>query len=393
MATSLAMELDMTQVILRNLHKHFPGRSPGAVVHKRGAIDGLDLEIHSGEFFVLLGPSGCGKTTTLRAVAGLEDPSIGQVQIGEEIVADAERGVFVPPNLRDLGMMFQSYALWPHMTVAQNVAYPLERRKGGRSRAQVKALVADTLALVGLSGLEDRSPAQLSGGQQQRVALARALAARPRLVLFDEPLSNLDAQLRFRLRHDLRRIHDETGSTSIYVTHDQAEALALADRVAVLRDGRLEQLGRPNDIFASPASRFVAEFVGYENLIEGVVDGRAFRPHGWRSSLVGRPVAPGAGPGVAAIRASAITASLGAEVVGSSFQGVLQAVTYLGDRYSARVHVDGAVLFATLPGEAWTPGRHPAGERVNLSVRPADVVLIPDARSSAAVVALSDRAA
>lgn len=371
----------MTRVILRNLHKRFPGRAPGVVAPKRGAINGIDLEIGSGEFFVLLGPSGCGKTTTLRAIAGLEEPTEGIIQIGDEVVADAARGVFAPPNARRLGMMFQSYALWPHMTVAQNVAYPLERRRPKVPRAEIARRVDEVLDLVGLSGLESRFPSQLSGGQQQRVALARALSASPRLVLFDEPLSNLDAQLRFRLRHDLRRIHDEAGSTSIYVTHDQAEALALADRVAVLNHGEVEQLGPPTEIFLSPNSRFVAEFVGYENLLDGTLEvGGGFRPEGWLRPLTGRWVAPAlAGArGCAAIRASALHVSLDAtEAAPNALVGVLQAVTYLGDRYSARVAVGGQVLFATLAADRWSPGRPVNGETVHLWAKPSDVVLIP----------------
>jgi iron(III) transport system ATP-binding protein len=369
----------MTQVILRDLHKHFPGRAPGAVVHRRGAINGLDLEIPSGAFFVLLGPSGCGKTTTLRTIAGLEEPTQGSVLIGDEVVADAARGIFIPPNARNLGMMFQSYALWPHMTVAQNVAYPLERRRGQLTGAAIAARVGETLDLVGLGGLEHRFPPQLSGGQQQRVALARALVAKPRLLLFDEPLSNLDAQLRFRLRHELRRIHDEAGSTSFYVTHDQAEAFALADRIAVLKQGRVEQLGPPTDIFLSPASRFVAEFVGYENLLPGAGEGQAvFRPEGWLRSLEGRVVAPGVPAAFAAIRASALQAAFEPSPDAlNPVHGVLQAVTYLGDRYSARVAVAGSILFATLPVDRWTPGRPAAGETVHLSVKPSDVVIVP----------------
>lgn len=214
----------MSSVTLKHVRKAFDGRV--------NAIEQLDLHIEHGEFFVLLGPSGCGKTTTLRCIAGLEEPDAGQILLGERTVADTRQGVFIAPEKRNIGMVFQNYALWPHMTVRQNVAYPLKTRTrlGDEQHRQVIA----ALQLVGLEGYAERYPAELSGGQQQRVALARALVARPALMLFDEPLSNMDAQLRIRLRQDLRRIHDELGYTAVYVTHDHAEALALADRIAVM---------------------------------------------------------------------------------------------------------------------------------------------------------------
>jgi iron(III) transport system ATP-binding protein len=241
-------------VRIRGLTKRFSGKPP--VV----AIDNLDLEIEPGEFLVLLGPSGCGKTTTLRCVAGLETAEEGEIALGERTVFDAARGMNVPPNKRDLGMVFQSYALWPHMTVRKNIGYPLRTRRirGEQARERIEnvARLVDTLNLL------DRYPSQLSGGQQQRVALSRGLVASPELVLFDEPLSNLDARLRDLVRSEIHELHGRLGFTAVYVTHDQTEALALGDRLAIMRAGALEQLGTPEQIFEEPATDYVAAFIG-----------------------------------------------------------------------------------------------------------------------------------
>ena len=216
---------------------------------------------------VLLGPSGCGKTTTLRCVAGLEHPTKGQISIGGEVISAPQQGILVPPRLRNFGMVFQSYAVWPHMTVRQNVAYPLAHR--GLGRAERQRLVAEALALVDLSAYVDRPVVSLSGGQMQRVALARSMVYHPRLLLLDEPLSNLDAQLRLRLRDDLRRIVKSAGLTALYVTHDQAEAVVLGDRIGVMRDGRLLQLCSATELYNDPADAFVAAFTGSTNQIAG----------------------------------------------------------------------------------------------------------------------------
>src|SRR3954447_7318506 len=235
----------------------------------RPAVDGVSFAVPAGEIVVLLGPSGCGKTTTLRCVAGLEHPTDGEIAIGGRVVSSPSRGILVPPRLRDLGMVFQSYAVWPHMTVRQNVIYPLKHRRMTRAAANGK--VDDVLQLVGLSEYADRSVVALSGGQMQRVALARSIVYRPQLLLLDEPLSNLDAKLRLRLRDDLRTILKQTGMTALYVTHDQAEAVVLGDRIGVMRDGKLLQMGTPDAIYNRPADLFVANFTGATNELAGTL--------------------------------------------------------------------------------------------------------------------------
>ena len=235
----------------------------------RPAVDGVSFVVPAGEIVVLLGPSGCGKTTTLRCVAGLEHPTSGSISIAGRVVSAPANGILVPPRLRDIGMVFQSYAVWPHMTVRQNVAYPLKHRGNGRADAGQK--VDEVLELVGLSEYAERPVVALSGGQMQRVALARSIVYRPKLLLLDEPLSNLDAKLRLRLRDDLRRILKQTGMTALYVTHDQAEAVVLGDRIGVMRDGKLLQMGTPSEIYNQPNDLFVASFTGASNELTGML--------------------------------------------------------------------------------------------------------------------------
>lgn len=367
----------MSEVSLVNIRKRF-GQSVRAV-------NDLDLEIRAGEFVVLLGPSGCGKTTTLRCVAGLEEPDEGRITIGGQPVTDAGRGLFVAPEKRHVGMVFQSYALWPHLTVAENVGYPLKFR--GRAGQDAGQAIAAALAVVGLKGYEDRYAAQLSGGQQQRVALARALVGQPRLLLFDEPLSNLDAQLRARLRQDLRRIHQESGFTAIYVTHDQTEALALADRVVVMDQGRIVQIGPPSEIFLSPNSRFVAEFVGFDNLIPGRLVASAERG---AIAVDGWPVVAGRTPhgfvegdgGYFAARSTALNARPAEDdAPADALRGRIRSSSYLGDRYQADIDIGGHTVLATLTLAAW--GRDPSrqaqwlGRVVDIPLNPEEVVLVP----------------
>ncbi|GAA2180198.1 ABC transporter ATP-binding protein [Leucobacter tardus] len=224
------------------------------------AVRDLNLTVADGEFMCVLGPSGCGKTTTLRMIAGLEHPTGGRIAVGDRVLDDVDAGVFVPAERRGMGLVFQSYALWPHLTVAQNVDFGLSlQRRGRRERGDRVQRVMRTL---GIDALADRYPSELSGGQQQRVALARTLAVQPEVLLLDEPLSNLDSRLRLEMRAELKRLHDEFGTTIVFVTHDQWEAMTLATSIAVMNDGVLQQVGSPEEIYGRPANRFVAEFVG-----------------------------------------------------------------------------------------------------------------------------------
>ena len=235
------------------------------------AVDYINLDIKAGEFFTLLGPSGCGKTTTLRMIGGLERPDAGKVTVGDDVVVSVSDRKFVQPDKRDMGMVFQSYALWPHMTVFENVAYPLKMR--GLRKAEIGDRVEESLRLVGLEGFSSRPSPLLSGGQQQRVALARALVYSPRVLLLDEPLSNLDAKLRVTMRQELKELQGRVDVTMIYVTHDQTEALSLSDRIAIMNSGRVEQVGTPQQIYLHPATAFAQDFLGQTISIDGRVDG------------------------------------------------------------------------------------------------------------------------
>jgi iron(III) transport system ATP-binding protein len=235
------------------------------------AVRGVSLDIKQGQFYTLLGPSGCGKTTILRCVAGLEHPDGGEIMIGGETVFSAERGLWIPPHHRNIGMVFQSYAIWPHMTVFENVAFPLRHKKPKPGRAEIRERVARALQLVHLDGLEERPAPYLSGGQQQRLALARALVGEPRVLLLDEPLSNLDAKLREEMRFEIRQVVDRLGVTTLFVTHEQIEALTMSDTMAVMKDGLVVQEGSPTDIYNKPAAEFVADFIGRTNFVKGRV--------------------------------------------------------------------------------------------------------------------------
>ncbi|MGW9026453.1 ABC transporter ATP-binding protein [Streptomyces sp. NPDC055722] len=237
------------------------------------AVGGVDFEVHDGELFTLLGPSGCGKTTTLRSVAGLERPTEGRVTLGGRVLFDSKHGVNMRANQRGLGMVFQSYAIWPHMSVFKNVSFPLEvmPRAKRPGRKEIEDRVGQVLEVTELGAYAARAATKLSGGQQQRLALARALVTRPELMLLDEPLSNLDAKLRETMRFELKRLQRELNLTAIYVTHDQSEALVMSNRIAVMNQGRIEQIGKPREIYTKPATRFVAEFIGTSNFIEAKV--------------------------------------------------------------------------------------------------------------------------
>jgi putative spermidine/putrescine transport system ATP-binding protein len=323
------------------------------------ALDGLDLELSPGELVALLGPSGCGKTTALRLLAGLEDADDGRILVdGRDITA-------VPANRRDMGMVFQAYSLFPHLTARQNVEFGLRLRH--RHAAERRSRAGEMLDLVGIAEHADRYPHQLSGGQQQRVALARALAIRPQVLLLDEPLSALDAKVRVQLRDEIRRIQLEVGTTTLFVTHDQEEALALADRVGVMREGRLEQVGTPETVYSRPATPFVADFVGLSNRLAGVVADGTVDVLGSRLPLV--DPAAGAGPALALVRPEAVDvlpdpAGPG-RVVAASFLGPTSRVTVtLPDDTLVLAQVPSGQLAELTPGTA-----------VRLRLRPYPVVV------------------
>jgi ABC-type sugar transport system ATPase subunit len=255
-----------TTITIKNLTKRF-----GHVV----AVNDISLTIEPGSFLTLLGPSGCGKTTLLRCVAGLEDPDGGEIYIGDKLVFSYERGISVPAGQRDLGLVFQNYALWPHMTVYKNMAFALELRK--LPKDEIDRRVRESLAEVQMDGYEERYPREMSGGQQQRIALARMLAYRPKVFLMDEPLSNLDARLRMDMRSEIKHLHHIARATTIYVTHDQVEALTMSSQIAVMKEGVLQQLDTPDRVYHYPANLFVADFIGNPkvNLLDGVVNGRS----------------------------------------------------------------------------------------------------------------------
>ena len=252
----------MAEVRIEHVFKRF-----GAVT----AVNDFDLVVKDGEFVSILGPSGCGKTTTLRMIAGFERATEGEIYIGDHCVSSSVKGSFAPPEKRDIGMVFQSYAVWPHMTVAENVGYPLKIQKVDKKEREER--VQKMLELVHLGEYSKRYPHQLSGGQQQRVALARALVAQPGLLLLDEPLSNLDAKLRESMRFEILAIQKELGITVVYVTHDQGEAMAMSDRVVVMSAGVVQQIGAPHEIYTKPANKMVADFIGLVNFIDGEVKG------------------------------------------------------------------------------------------------------------------------
>jgi iron(III) transport system ATP-binding protein len=325
------------------------------------ALRGISLTVRYGELLALLGPSGCGKTTTLAVVAGFQAPDAGEVWAGERLLSSPREAV--PPERRRMSMVFQSYALWPHMTVRQNVAFGLEMTRV--PRAEAARGVRRILEIVNLAGYEERYPHELSGGQQQRVALARALVVRPDTLLLDEPLSNLDANLREQMRFEIRRIHQETGTTMIYVTHDQAEAMVIADRVAVMNQGRIEQVGAPEEIYSRPQSRFVAAFLGQANCLPGrLIAPGLVRCGDWQFHAGGDG---GFRPGddvvlcvrPRAVRVRRLPAAAPAAAVSNTVRGRLSQQAYLGDLRDLQITLPGGTVvraFAPL-SERYDPGQ------------------------------------
>jgi len=332
------------------------------------AVEGLDLRVQPGELVALLGPSGCGKTTTLRLVAGFLKPEAGEIWVGERCLSSPV--TVIPPERRRMAMIFQSYALWPHMTVAQNIAYGL--RFNGVPKGERERRVAEMLKAVQLDGYGSRYPGELSGGQQQRVAVARALVVEPEILLLDEPLSNLDANLREEMRFEIRRLHETFAITTLYVTHDQAEAMVISDRVAVLQRGRVVQIGTAEELFEHPRTRFVAEFIGKTNLVDGLAEGPGTVTRGrLRLDVASADLKPGA-PVVVSIRPHHIelhpaTVSGPPGAAGGNFlMGTVVRASYLGDAVDYQVQLDLSDVVLRVAGP--TPARVRVGERVRVHV-------------------------
>jgi iron(III) transport system ATP-binding protein len=366
------------------------GRRPGALRRRSRAgdrsrtlaVDGVSFEVRDGSLFTLLGPSGCGKTTTLRSIAGLERPDAGVIRLDETVLFDGGGQVNVPANRRGLGMVFQSYAIWPHMTVFRNVSFPLEvaprRRRPGRTEIQQR--VDRVLEAVGLGELAGRQATRLSGGQQQRLALARALVTEPRLLLLDEPLSNLDAKLREAMRFELKRLQRELGLTAVYVTHDQAEALVLSSQMAVMRDGRIVQVGKPREVYTRPNSQFVAEFIGISNFVQGTtarVSEGCMRIETGEGALWTRDGTdlPSGTDVLVSIRPESLELSTGPQVPSArnEWRGSVLTRAFLGDSVDHVVGVGKYRLRVRCnPTVSIEPGRE-----VYLRVAPDNVVLVP----------------
>ncbi|NNK65379.1 MAG: ABC transporter ATP-binding protein [Rhodobacteraceae bacterium] len=333
------------------------------------AVDAVDIRIEAGEFFSLLGPSGCGKTTTLRLIAGFETPSSGQILLGERDITG------VPAHKRDMGMVFQNYALFPHRSVNQNVAFGLRMR--GMDKAEIARKVAWALELVSLGGYGDRRPDQLSGGQQQRVALARAIVVEPTVLLCDEPLGALDKKLRQQMQFELKELQRNLGLTTVFVTHDQEEAMAMSDRLAVMNDGKVEQIGTPAEIYNTPESRFVADFIGDANVM-------TCRPspgsEGWELED-GTPIPPisgGKGACVVALRPERVDVRPAAGL-SNGVHGVIESVNYLGGATLYRVRLEGSAhrLLAQAANATGTPPMT-VGTAVALSWAQTDLVLLKE---------------
>jgi iron(III) transport system ATP-binding protein len=352
------------------------------------AAQDVSFEVPEGKLFTLLGPSGCGKTTTLRSIAGLERPTAGEIEVAGRLVYSSGKGVFVAPNKRNFGMVFQSYAIWPHMNVFQNVAFPLEVRR--MAKKEIRERVMRVLAAVALEELVDRDATKLSGGQQQRLALARALVMEPQLLLLDEPLSNLDAKLRDRMRTELKRLQRDLNLTTVYVTHDQSEALALSHEIAVMSEGRVVQVGTPRQIYEQPHNKFVADFVGTTNFIGGTVTaldgGRCvvasamgeLKAHASEGVAKNSTVIVSVRPEDVELSEGPPTAADGDNVC----KGTVNAKDFLGDYMDFHVKVGDLVLLA----KAHPSLRTPTGDPIYLHLKAEKCVAIASDMTSAASV-------
>ena len=350
-------------VVLDGISKSYPGASSPA-------LETTSLAISQGEFFSILGPSGSGKTTTLRLIAGFEQPDTGRVVLAGSDVTE------LPPNKRDVNTVFQNYALFPHLTVAENIAYPLEMRKTGRD--EIRSRVAGALALVEMQGFDARLPHQLSGGQRQRIALARALVGQPKVLLLDEPLGALDLRLRQQMQHVLTSLQERLGITFVYVTHDQGEALSMSNRVAVMSQGRIEQVGTPEDLYYAPRNKFVAGFVGKSNLLDGEVAGSA---GAYASVISGKTIplagATKTGKAKLVLRGECLRVTKGEisppEV---GFPAVVKDVLFVGTSLEILLNCVGRDLIALVPAER--ERRIAAGDAVTCSFRPDDLRVLYD---------------
>jgi iron(III) transport system ATP-binding protein len=363
-----------------SLNTEYP--SPGGPPVR--AAQDVTFTVPEGKLFTLLGPSGCGKTTTLRSIAGLERPTSGEIQVGGHVVYSASRNVFVAPNRRNFGMVFQSYAIWPHMNVFQNAAFPLEVRRQKPPAREIKERVMRVLQAVALDHLADREATKLSGGQQQRLALARALVMEPKLLLLDEPLSNLDAKLREKMRFELKRIQRELGLTTIYVTHDQSEALALSHEIAVMNEGRIVQVGSPRDIYERPRTKFVADFIGTTNFLDGIVIGAepSGRGHLRVRTTVGElkakcdePLSQGTGVSVS-IRPEDVHLSDEEPVAGDDtvLRGIVDQKVFLGEYLDFKVKLAEFELLA----RAHPSLRTPIGDPIHVRLDPDKCIAIAE---------------
>jgi len=354
----------MSDLIIEGLVKHFG---------KVRAVDGLSLTVKNGTLTTLLGPSGCGKTTTLNCIAGLDPIDAGVIRVGDFVLNDTQRHIAVPPEQRELGMVFQSYALWPHMTVYDNLAFGLKLQKV--SDADCRKRIQSVLELVGLAEMEQRYPFQLSGGQQQRVALARAVVTQPRLLLLDEPLSNLDAKVREQARFWLRDFQHRLGITTVYVTHDQAEALAISDMVAVMSNGKLLQYAPPREVYEHPTSKFVADFIGVSSFLSGTIVERASHATSVKIEsgeiLTSSRAAPAGDQVIVAIRSERIRLLPTTEQTANSIAAKIASGIYLGSKWQYLVETKtGTMRIETIDAAP--------GEQVRLGFAPEDLILLPD---------------